>query len=328
MQLAGADWPTFGWIDDVRPALRRAADEGRTVVLATLIRLEGPAPRPVGTQMLFDGAEAIGYFSGGCLESDVANHAATVLEDGVPRHLVYGQGSPWIDVRLTCGGRIEILLERIDHRDRAVARMLELGERRQLAFWWSDGSDRIVNVSPVVPPSVPDHRPVCHLLYQPVWRLVVVGIDPIALAIAQLGVLSGFETIVLRWDRVAEMSPLEGVTCLHGSVASSLSSLGVDRWTAVVSVAHDDALDDQAMLHALGGGAGYAGVLGAARKVADRKARLLKAGLDSGQVEAIRAPIGLRGCGKAPFEVAVSVLAEIMQARFERAQDVAWIQQA
>lgn len=324
MQLTGADWPTFGWVDDVRPALRRAACEGQTVVLATLIRLEGSAPRPVGTQMLFDGAEAVGYFSGGCLESDVANHAAAVLKDGAPRHLVYGQGSPWIDVRLTCGGRIEILLERIDHRDRAVAHMLQLGEERQPAFWWSDGSDRIVDTSPVVPPSVPDDRPVCRLVYQPAWRLVVVGVDPIALAIAQLGALSGFETILLRWDRVAEASPLERVTCLHGAVATSLSSLGIDRWTAVVSVTHDDGPDDQAMLHALGSGAGYAGVLGAARKVVDRKARLLKAGLDNSQVEAMRAPIGLRGCGKAPFEVAVSVLAEIMQARFERAQEPAW----
>lgn len=324
MQLAGADWPTFGWIDDIRPALRRAANEGRTVVLATLIRLEGPAPRPVGTQMLFDGADAVGYFSGGCLESDVANHAAAVLGDGEARHLVYGQGSPWIDVRLTCGGRIEILLERIDPRDRAVAHMLQLGEERQPAFWWSDGSDRIVDTSPVASSPVPDDRPACRLVYQPAWRLVVVGTDPIALAIAQLGTLSGFETILLRWDRAAEASPLEGVTCLHGSVATSFSTLGVDCWTAVVSVTHDDESDDQAMLRALGGGAGYAGVLGAARKVADRKARLLKAGLDNSQVEAMRAPIGLRGCGKAPFEVAVSVLAEIMQARFQRMQEPAW----
>ncbi|MDE2413122.1 MAG: XdhC family protein, partial [Sphingomonadales bacterium] len=119
MQLNDADWPTFGWIADVRPALREASRGGRSVVLATLTGQSGAAPRPIGTQMVFDGAAATGYFSGGCLEADVANHAAVVLADGAPRRLVYGEGSPWIDVRLVCGGRIEILLERIAPDDDA-----------------------------------------------------------------------------------------------------------------------------------------------------------------------------------------------------------------
>lgn len=315
MQLAGADWPTFGWTDDVRPALREAVRDRRDVVLATLIRLEGSAPRPVGTQMLFDGAEAVGYFSGGCLESDVANHAAAVLDDGEPRHLVYGQGSPWIDVRLTCGGRIELLLERIGHRDKTVARMLELGEQRRTAFWWSDGVNRITDTRPVVPSPLTTDRPSYDLVYQPAWRMVVVGADPIALAIARLGALSGFETILLREDRTDGASPLEAVACRYGSIARTLPSLGIDRWTAVVSVTHDDTLDDQAMFCALARGAGYAGVLGAARKAPDRKLRLARAGLDEERIEAMRAPVGLPGCGKAPFEVAVSVLAEIMRTR-------------
>src|SRR5262245_24213416 len=111
--IAGADWPVFGWADDIRPALREAFDAGRPCVLATLYRVEGSAPRGPGAQMLFDGSRVTGYFSGDCIEADVALHAAEVAASGEPQWLHYGMGSPWIDIRLRCGGALYILAERI-----------------------------------------------------------------------------------------------------------------------------------------------------------------------------------------------------------------------
>ena len=98
--IEGADWPLFGWSDDIRPALADAIEAGRAAVLATLFKVEGSAPRGPGAQMLFDGPRATGYFSGDCIEGDVARHAAEVLADGEPRILHYGTGSPWIDKTL------------------------------------------------------------------------------------------------------------------------------------------------------------------------------------------------------------------------------------
>jgi xanthine/CO dehydrogenase XdhC/CoxF family maturation factor len=69
------EWPLFGWIDDIRPALFTAATRGEPMALATIRTLSGSSPRPAGSQMLFAGEEAAGYFSGGCVESDVAIHA-------------------------------------------------------------------------------------------------------------------------------------------------------------------------------------------------------------------------------------------------------------
>ena len=77
--IDGADWPVFGWNDDIRPALAEAREAGRGAVLATLYKVEGSAPRGAGAQMLFAGTEASGYFSGDCIEGDVARHAAEVL---------------------------------------------------------------------------------------------------------------------------------------------------------------------------------------------------------------------------------------------------------
>ena len=103
----------FGLTDDVRPALRQAKATGRPMILATLVRVDGGGPRPVGTQMVFADGIVAGYFSGGCVEADIADHAFACLADGEPRRLVYGQGSPWPDIQLLCGAGIEIFLERV-----------------------------------------------------------------------------------------------------------------------------------------------------------------------------------------------------------------------
>ena len=104
--LDQADWPTFGWSDDVRPALAQALAEGTPAALATLYKVEGSAPRGPGAQMLFVGHRATGYFSGDCIEGDVARHAQDVIASGEPQRLHYGMGSPWIDIRLRCGGAL------------------------------------------------------------------------------------------------------------------------------------------------------------------------------------------------------------------------------
>ncbi|HEY0436658.1 MAG TPA: XdhC family protein, partial [Phenylobacterium sp.] len=141
------EWPLFGMTDDARPALRQARDQGATAVLATLTAVEGGGPRPVGTQMVFapdapNGGIVAGYFSGGCVESDIADHAAACLADGEPRTLVYGEGSPWPDIRLLCGARIEIFLERVAPDDAALAELLSAQAERRPVVWVSDGRAR------------------------------------------------------------------------------------------------------------------------------------------------------------------------------------------
>ena len=124
------DWPMFGLADDPRPALRACREAGDTAALATIVALDGGGPRPVGTQMVIGQDLVSGFLSGGCLESDVAGHAREVLETGEPRRLVYGEGSPWPDIRLLCGARIEVLVESIAPGDPAVAALLQGADDR------------------------------------------------------------------------------------------------------------------------------------------------------------------------------------------------------
>lgn len=307
------EWPLFGMTDDVRPAMRRAAAAGEALALATLVVVEGGGPRPVGTQMVFAPGVAAGYFSGGCVESDVADHAFACLADGEPRRLIYGEGSPWPDIRLLCGARIEILVERVPANDPALAELFAAEAERRPVSWVSDGTTRLCGEAVEPWPEVQVVR-----AYDPRSRLVVVGSDPTALAIAQLGAQSEFETTLVRPKGPETPPPIAGVAYRRDEPADAFAAIGVDPWTSIAIATHDSETDHAALLAALPSEAGYVGLLGARRRLADRLARLRAEGISEGAIARLYAPIGLDIGGKAPWEVAVAVIGEITAARYAR----------
>jgi xanthine dehydrogenase accessory factor len=299
--------------DDVRPSLRQARAAGEACVLATLIAVEGGGPRPEGTQMVFAPGITAGYFSGGCVESDVADHAFACLADGEPRVLVYGEGSPWPDIRLLCGARIEIFLERVAPDDPALAELLTAQAERRPVVWVSDGRAR--ECGPEISPW-PEARVLRR--HDPTPRLIVVGGDPTALAIAQLGAQSELETTLVRPKGPSGPPPIPGVGYRRDEPAEAFEAIGVDPWTAIAIATHDLETDRAALRAALPSRAGYVGLLGARRRIADRLAPLRAAGAPESLFAKLHAPIGLDIGGKAPWEVAVSVIGEVMALRYAR----------
>lgn len=94
-------------------AWRRA---GRGVALATVIETWGSAPRPVGSHLVIDhDGNFLGSVSGGCVEGAVITDALDVIAEGRPRVLEFGVAdeTAW-RVGLSCGGRIRVLVERVD----------------------------------------------------------------------------------------------------------------------------------------------------------------------------------------------------------------------
>ena len=90
--------------------------EGRKVAIATVIETWGSAPRPVGSHLVIDGdGNFQGSVSGGCVEGAVITEAADVIASGAPKVLDFGVAdeTAW-RVGLSCGGRIRVLVERVD----------------------------------------------------------------------------------------------------------------------------------------------------------------------------------------------------------------------
>lgn len=333
------EWPLFGWAVDVRPAMAQARAAGEAFALVTLIAAEGGSPRPVGTQMLIAPSVVSGFLSGGCVEADVAVHARACLADGEPRRLVYGDGGPYPDIRLLCGGWIELLVEAVPPEDAAIRVLLKAEQDRLAAWYVTDGRVRSAQALPAEQPRVkPElfhvkHSPTSRgadaesavrggpeLFHVKHWfdpppRLIVVGSDPTALAIASLGCGAGFETWLVRPKGPELGPPLPGVHYDRRSPAEALTGIGLDPWTAVAVATHDLETDEAALTTALPSSAGYVGVLGARRRLPERTARLRALGVSEEAVGRLHGPIGLDLGGKAPFEIAISVLAEIIASR-------------
>ena len=332
------EWPAFGLQSDVRPALAAALEAGRPAVLGTLHTHEGAAPLGEGAQILFDGGAAAGFLSGGCVEGDVALHARAVLADGSPARLIYGRGGP-PDIQLLCGSRIEVLLERIEPGDTAGRRLLALWRDRRPALWLGDGRARACLAQGESGQDLPASlRPALELALErpavsggsgpaifrrhaPSFRLVVVGGDPITLAIARLAADAGFETSLVRPKGPAAPPPLPGVRYFRGEPAEAFDTLRLDAWTAVAVATHDIDIDHDALRAVLPSRAGYVGALGSRRRLPERLARLKADGLDDAVVGRLHAPIGLNIGARSPWEVAVSVVAEVIQAL--KAEDAA-----
>lgn len=318
-EIEGADWPAFGWVDDIRPALAQAVAAGRPAALATLYKVAGSAPRGPGAQMLFapgehGGVAATGYFSGDCIEGDVASHAAQVLADGAPRRLHYGMGSPWIDLRLRCGGALHVLLERVTPDSPAVTALLRHAAERRSCTWDSDGETQAVteDTGPLLALAEEPFR--IARRYDPPRRLIVSGGDPGALAAAQLGAMAQFETILLRPGGPHAPPPFPVAQYLREEPAEALARLKVDRWTAYLGATHEDHHDLGGCLAALRGHAGYVGMIGAKSRAPERIAALEAAGATPEELSRLQLSPGVPGLGKSPWEVATGIIAEIMQA--------------
>ena len=100
-------------MSDLAQTLARWRDEGEAVAMATVIRVDGSAPRGEGAKMLIARSGRIaGSVSGGCVESAVVEEAQRVLASGNPATVRYGinKNMMW-DVGLACGGAIDVYIE-------------------------------------------------------------------------------------------------------------------------------------------------------------------------------------------------------------------------
>lgn len=307
-------WPGYGLIDDLLPVISAWQNEGRRIALATLVQVTGSSPRPVGSEMAInDRGEIAGYVSGGCVEAAVATQALHVLKTGAPALLDYGAGSPVLDVQLTCGGRIGIFVRALADRDAFIQAWTAARTARisfDVAIDLQDGRHRYATDT-----AAADER-VFHQRYLPSTRLVVVGDDPVTLALCELAPLFGHEVVLLR--PYGPSAPPPGTTLAHYDtrpLGRALDALVLDAFTAVYTLSHDMDDDHAVLGRALASNAFSAGALGSSRKSAERERRLRAAGFDDDALQRLHSPAGLSIGARAPREIALSVLAETLAHR-------------
>ena len=91
--------------------------------------------------------------------------------------------------------------------------------------------------------------------------------------------------------------------------------IGLGPADAVAVLTHDVKFDEPAIVAALARGCRYVGAVGSRKTQADRRARLLDAGVAPDDLARLRGPIGLDLGGRLPAETALAIMAEIVAER-------------
>lgn len=294
--------------DVIRFALR-AVDSGRRAVLVTLTGIEGRSSRAIGHQMVVaeDGASC-GSFSSGCIDAAIAAEALQMIEEGRGCSLRFGAGSPFIDVRLPCGGGLDLLFTPL--RDAAPIRAaLAKLERRQIAcLVLSD-----TGVEAVADAPMGQWGDLFCVAYHPAMRIVAFGQGEELIALARLSRSFGSDFIALapRSAVPSELDDLCDRTIPLDSLLARLPELG-DRWTAFAFMFHDRDWERALLPQMLAQDGFFHGAVGSHVSHAERLAALQRSGLGRNMIERLRGPIGLIPSARDPATLAISVLSEIV----------------
>jgi len=285
----------------------RRLDAGQRVVAATVVRVEGSAPRAVGSSFVVgsDGTVA-GSVSGGCVESDLVERCRGVL-DGGPAHVTsYGVGDDLGEPGLTCGGTITVLVHEVSALPAGALHQVRRAAEGLDACVALDGHGRVCTDEPLVTLRTPAAHP-----------LLVVGAGEHAVALTRLAAACGFAVTVL------DQRPLFATKERFGDAYAVVRDWP-DRWLAahpltaahaVVVLTHDQRVDVPTLVTALASPARYVGAMGSRSTHARRVEALRAAGVGPDALARLRSPIGLDLGGSTPEETALSILAEVVMTR-------------
>lgn len=302
-------------------------EAGKGAALATVIETWGSAPRRVGAQLVVSGSgEMEGSVSGGCVEGAVVVEAMEVLAEGGTKVLEYGvSDGDAFAVGLACGGNIRILVEPVGEGGMPEAMLRALvaarAERTQLAYEVAlDGSHRALvhdgheTRFRMDRSGVSEDGQTFVAIHNPPLRLVIIGGVHIAQSLVGMARDVGFDPVVVDpREAFGSEARFPGTKVLNDWPDDALAEIGVDARTALVLLTHDPKLDDPALHVALRSDVFYIGALGSKRTHASRVVRLGEAGFAEAEIARIHGPIGLDIGAAGPAEIAVSILAEMLQ---------------
>lgn len=306
-----------------RPIFRFIAEkeaEAKRVALVTVRAVTGSSARSPGAHMAVceDGTYE-GSFTGGCIEAAIAAEAQKVLAEGMPRMVRYGAGSPYIDIRLPCGGSVDLLFQEISDtgfgarvdglfasRTAFSITILERGEltcapsaHKRFGLEESEGGIAVHHIPPL--------------------RLALFGHATALPFLRDLALACHAEVLVLSPDAaMVEASHSLGCKAQTLTTPTAMPDLNFDHWTAAALLFHDHDWEPPLLAKLAAGPAFFVGAMGSHQTHAARCAALRELGVAATAIERIVSPIGIIPSMRDPETLAVSTLAQVVE-RYNRA---------
>jgi xanthine dehydrogenase accessory factor len=333
---------------------------GRPVVRAVIVKTWGSTPREVGADMLIQQDGSLrGTIGGGCGEAEVYELGQQLLASlGSPGENSKNTANGFLyHVDLTenpddggdkvCGGRFDVLLQRLDPEPHALLvsgahQLLQQGGRltwlsnlgsARPGFWRADrqaaepAPDRIpLRVQAAWREEAPEQPGWSvseqgeQLFLEPLGktlRLVIVGAGHIARPLCRLASELGYRVFVLD-DRADYARPEffpEAVEVVAGDYVEHLPGMAAAPATSVVLVTRGHKHDQDCLRLMAEQPLDYLGMIGSQRRIEAVYRELVEEGIPLERLRAVHAPIGLEIGAQTPAEIAISILAQMIMRR-------------
>ncbi|CAM6272394.1 Xanthine dehydrogenase [Citrobacter sedlakii] len=284
--------------DDSRDILRFALEalaSGMGAALVTLVDIRGGAARPLGAQMTVrEDGQYCGFVSGGCVEGAVAFEAMEAIRCAQDRTVRYGEGSPWFDIVLPCGGGITLNIHTL-RSAQPLHEVLHQLERRQPVTLRYCPTSQTLAVQPGYSKTRWRNGEFA-LGFRPCVRVMIFGRSVEAQTTALLAEAAGYD-VQLCADATLFPPP--------------------DADTAVLLLWHDLDREFPVLQAALAAKPFYIGALGSYRTHQKRVARLCEHGWRQKDIARINAPVGIFPKARDARSLALSVLADVAATRLK-----------
>ena len=329
----------------------KALEDQRDTALVSVVEQSASSPRHAGASMLV-GPEGLlaGTIGGGAMEHEAIEAGRRVIQSRIAEFMDFDLTNRDAAVAdMICGGRMRLFVEPLV----ADKPTTVLFQRLRIAYAMGDAMFAVVPVkasgqrrlcklaSPEWPlpielrdivraelakdglasPRVVKNSEGLEFVLAP-WRcpsrLILVGGGHVALATARVADFAGFTVSVVD-DREEfasrERFPEAAVVRVCEDYRDCFKGFAIDKDTFIAIMTRGHLHDREALQQALGTRAGYIGMIGSKRKTATVYAKLKEEGASDADLARVTAPIGLPIGAETPEEIAVSIVAQLIEAR-------------
>jgi xanthine dehydrogenase accessory factor len=322
-------------------------EKGSGGALATIVRKLGAAPREEGAKMFVGGdGKFYGTVGGGCTEAEVWQEARKVIKTGMAKLLHYAMdGKQLEDEGMICGGNVDVFVEPVTEKYRALYRAISDLERQGrgglLVTRFSDEGlskslvkeDGAVVGDPVDEGMRPDlqryaceKRPIVSgdTIIEPLQTapvLYIFGAGHVSQYVSRVATMVDFKVTVIddreefaNTERFPEAERVIADDFAH--VFEQLSFHG-NEYVVILTRGHkhDALVLEQVMKRP----SRYVGMIGSKRKTRMVMDYMKQQGFDDKTLESVYAPIGIAINSETPQEIAVSIAGELIKVRRGRA---------
>jgi xanthine dehydrogenase accessory factor len=316
--------------------------DNQKIVMITVVETWGSSPKPIGSKMIVnENKEFFGSVSGGCIESFIIQESLEFIEKNESfkiKKFKISNESAW-NIGLSCGGEITVYLEGMNFREKTLEQIIQK-QKNKLEFALltnlSTGENEIFEKGKPLNRNFEkftDHINSYYLsknngvikdsnifieCYNNPLKVIIIGAVHIAQYLTDFADKFDFEIYIIdprNYFGTKERFP--NVEIINEWPTEAFKKIKTNANCALIGLTHDPKIDDPALQYALKKNFFYIGALGSKKTHEKRCNRLKKAGFTKSEIDSIHGPIGIRFGGKSAPEIALSIIAQLVNERYK-----------